>query len=237
MTDLGALPVPAAGEYGDVAFDPFNNHLYAVSFDPNFSLNSVLYDIPVNNPAGATAIGSTGFTGLNALEVSATGTVYAVGGPNLNTLYTINTGTGAATAVGTGTYFSSGDLEFVNGTLYLTSLRPGMNDLLYSINTSTGAGTAIGSGLGFSRVFGTAFDDATNTFYGFTNPSSGTPQVISIDTTLGVGTLVHTYGSLTNAFIGDTDVDSPEPGTVALSAFGLAALLGFAHYRRRKASV
>ena len=77
---------------------------------------------------------------------------------------TINTTTGAATAVGA--------LGF--GVVYGLAFDPNTNtlygsniafDQLITINTTTGAGMVVGP-LGFGVVSGLAFDPTTNTLYG-----------------------------------------------------------------------
>jgi hypothetical protein len=226
-TDLGALPTPAGGVYGDIAYNPLTGSLFVVSFDPNMSQHSILYNVSISNPSAATIVGDTGVVDINSMVIDPTsGTMYAVGGMGLNQLYTVNQTTGAANVIGsTGVYRSSGDLSFDNsGKLYLTSSTPNA-DTLYSLNTTTGAGTLIGS-LGVANVYGTAFDPITNTMYGFTD--SGNEHIITINLNTGVATTLVAYGP---GFYGATDFE-PEPGTTLLLLSGLLALAVVA-YRRR----
>lgn len=96
-----------------------------------------------------------------------------------NTLYQINPNTGAATLVGamgvSSTYY---DIKFDSGGhLYLVE-----NSTLYLVNTSTGQALQIGA-IGFNVW---ALDFGNGTLFGFT--SGG--QIVSINTTTGVGTFV-----------------------------------------------
>jgi hypothetical protein len=99
-----------------------------------------------------------------------------------NTLYQINPNTGAATLVGAmgvnSTYY---DIKFDSGGhLYLVE-----NSTLYLVNTSTGQALQIGQSgaIGFNVW---ALDFGNGTLFGFT--SGG--QIVSINTTTGVGTFV-----------------------------------------------
>jgi hypothetical protein len=227
-TDLGTLPTPTAGVYGDIAYNPLSGALYVVSFDTNVSQHSVLYRVFVGNPSAATVVGDTGIVDINSMVIDpTTGTMYGVGGMNLNQLYTIDQNTGVATAVGsTGVYKSAGDLSFDNsGNLYLTSSTPN-SDSLYLINKATGAGTLKGS-LGVGNVYGTAYDPTSNTMYGFTNPGGG-GEIITINLNTGVATNLIGYNI---GFYGATDFE-PEPGTTILLLSGIFALAVVA-YRRR----
>lgn len=88
---------------------------------------SRLYKIDPKN-AQARAIGSLKFV-ANALTFNQDGTLYAAGG---NSLYTVNTITGAATAIGNLPVVSGGDLAFVKNDLYLWT----NNAELYKVNIS-----------------------------------------------------------------------------------------------------
>jgi hypothetical protein len=182
----------------------------------------------------ATLIGSGLGHTVNSLTFSPTGVLYAAGS---DTLYTVNTTTGVATAVGNGTagggtaYTSSGDLEFLGGVLYLTSTSGG-NDELYKINPTTGQATEIGS-LGFTHVYGLA--EQGGILYGFVdNGATGAQDILKINVSTGLGTVSGTY-TLTgtnDGFNGTTDdADLPEPGPFALVGLGLTAL--FLRFRSR----
>ena len=172
---------------------------------------------------------------MNALTFSSTGVLYAAG-VNTSKIYTINTSTGAATAVATETNSSAdnsaGDLAFIGSTLYLTTGVTG-DSVLDTVNLSTGAVTPIGTNTGFTNVFGLTY--SYGVLYGFTQ-NVGAAEVISINTTTGVGTAVHSYAGTGDffGFNGTTNDAAPEPATLGAMALGLAGLAGVA-YRRHKA--
>lgn len=189
----------------DIAFDTSGN-LWGITFNQ-------LYRIDQTN-AAISLVGNLGTT-LNSLVFGSDGTLYAAN----NGLYTINTSTGAASLIGGGGgYSSSGDLAFVNGNLYLSSV----GDTLYSLNTTTGAGTLIGS-IGSAGVYGLATDNNVD-LYGVRGTS-----VIGINTTTGAGSLLTNYGGTAlgeawgSAFRTEAS-GVPEPMTMALCAIGLAGL-------------
>ena len=175
---IGPLPTVMS----DIA--AYNTSLYAISLAETGE-SSVLYTIDPSSGAG-TAIGYTGPT-LNALVFSPSGTLYAAGG---DSLYTLNTSTGQATLIGSGsgsgTYSSSGDLAFDSrGVLYLTSTGSS-GDQLFSINPATGQGAPIGN-IGYSQVYGLSYYNGTA--YGFT--SGGT--VLNVNLSTGLGASIATY--------------------------------------------
>lgn len=103
-----------------------------------------------------------------------------------NTLLAIDTASAKTTLIGSGSdpYYSSGDLTFVGGVLYLTSKTADnpAEDCLVKLDVE-GKGTVVGP-IGYPNVFGTGTNDNVRLF-GF----SGT-KVISINTATGAGTTI-----------------------------------------------
>ena len=127
-----------------------------------------------------TSVGSTGQTlaGLGSYN----GTIYG-GAYHGNTLYSIDTSTGALTAIGTG---NIGNNYLLLGSTTSGLYGMGWNDVLYSIDPATGAATEIGStGLPIGGVMG--MSAGGNTLYVTYNNS-----LYALNTTNGSGTLVAT---------------------------------------------
>ncbi len=223
------------GAMGTTMYDiaEYDNALYGISG------TSALYSI--NTSTGhATEIGTGTGDALDALTFNNSGILYAAG-VSEDTLYTINLTSGLATSVpgetNTTAYNAAGDLQFLNGNLYMTTGGSGSNapSTLVTVNLTTGNMTTDGA----IKVGSTAVDDVfglvdlNNVLYGFTSPS-GTGEVITLNTTTGAATNVATYGGGSFTFYGTTSDPVPEPGTLGVMMLGLAGL-GAALYRRRKA--
>ena len=135
--DVATGDVTVVGNMGvvmtDIAFDPTGN-LYGISFNKLYQINK--------DTAALTPVGNTGITS-NSLVFDADGTLYTAN----SALYKLNPSTGAATRVGSGgtAYNSSGDLAFIAGDLYLSSV--GGVDNLIKLNKTTGAGALVGLGM------------------------------------------------------------------------------------------
>ena len=158
----------------DLAF--FEGRLLGNSFSQLFEINTTT--------GAATLIGTINAGSVNSL-VSANGILYGAT-TGIGQFITINPTTGAGTVIsslGSGVA-SSGDMVFDGTNLLATVKVSGSSiDRLASINPSTGAITIIGS-TGFVNVFGLAFSGGQ--LIGITS----TGQVISINATTGVGTLI-----------------------------------------------
>jgi hypothetical protein len=208
----------------DIAFNA-TGQLFGISGTALYSINSTT--------AASTLIGTTGSSSnINSLVFGSDGTLYGAS----NGLYKFNTTTGAGTQIGTNFASgasSSGDLAFVGGKLYLSTLGS-PSDRLANLNTSTGALTDVGS-IGFASVFGMASPNGAD-LYGFSDN-----RVLSINATTGAGRLLSTAnGPVLGAVYGSAFFNEavptpaiPEPSTYALLTVGLIGL-GFAAKRKQK---
>jgi len=149
---------------------------------------STLYNIDPNTGA-ATEIGSIGFNGVSSLDFSESGTLYGVGttAGGVQELITINTTTGAGTAVGpTGVdasdHFQDIAFRHADNTLY------GYEDgAIYTFNITTGVATYLGdTGDGFPSGNGLAFSPF-DTLY-----KADYQDLWTIDQTTGAGTVAQT---------------------------------------------
>ena len=180
VTLIGAMGV----QMTDLAFDG-NGNLYGLSFDTFYRID------PLTGATGP--IGSHGIADGNALAIASDNTIYAAGGKS-SFLYTVNPSNGVATAVGDTGKFSSGDLAFAGGSLFMTALTDA-DDQLVRLNRATAAADVVGIGdLGFQDVYGLA-TDANGTLYGLTGAS-----LIVINTGNGAAKLDLTYSGLGAAY-------------------------------------
>lgn len=193
----------------DIAFDA-SGQLWGVS------AASALYRIERNTAAVTLVRGIDQH--VNSLVFGPDGQLYAA-----NTeLMTLNPQTAAVTFIGGwGGYWSSGDLAFVGGSLYLSSRTPN-DDTLFRLDRHTGAGTQVGSGITAGTVYGMATDDNVH-LYGV----SGN-RVLSIDPVTGVGHVIQTYNpdsglgqAYGTAFTSEAAAPVPEPATAWLLGLGL----------------
>jgi hypothetical protein len=227
-TGATTLIGPLGIEMSDIAAR--NGLMYGISFPP--SGPSRLYSIN-EQTAAATPIGASLDAFLNGLQFGPDGTLYASGG---DSLYRVNTSTGVASLIGSGTgagmYNSSGDLEFVGNTMYLTSLLSMATDQLFTIDPTTGQGTLIGN-IGYPSVYGLA--DPNGVIYGFNTVGN---HVLSISLVTGAATPVSTYSAAFH-ILGAAEDSSRvaaalEPGTLGAMALGLALVAKLATKRRRQ---
>jgi len=225
-----------------------------------FSPSGVLYGITgtslytINTSTGAaTLTGSLGdgISTANALAFSSSGTLYTADDENL---YTVNPSTGLATDVGPMGFGSGGDLAFVGGTLYHTTV----SGQLVTVNPSIGATSVVGN-LGVANIWGLASPENVN-LYGLASPDNinlylvAGENLYSINLTSGAATFDVTWAGTTHglgvaygatAVMGAADpvsnpvfyvssVPTPEPATLTL--FGVGCLLLALRFRLRSSS-
>lgn len=197
----------------DIAYDA-KGRLYGLSFEQLFAIKG----------SKLRAIGEHGMAGdANGLTFGRNGALYG----SSDRLYKINPKTGKATAVGGIGYKSSGDLDFVEGKLYLSSSLP-TADTLFRVDTTSGAGEEVG-GFGISGMYGlTAVGDK---LYGFAGTS-----IFLIDRLTEAAREIADYGgqgldvAYGAAYSGKL---APVPVPAALPFIG-AALLWLGLLRRRR---
>jgi len=140
--------------------------------------------------------------GLSGLGELANGQVFTViRSDTTDTLYTVNTSTGALASVGSASNLPSAYYDFgstQNG-LYALANENGVGGVLYSINPSTGAATPIGdTGISFFGWYSLSASVDSSTLY-FADGNN----LYTINTSTGAATLVGplpgttgTYGSI-----------------------------------------
>ncbi|HEV3152685.1 MAG TPA: hypothetical protein VGZ02_02660 [Candidatus Baltobacteraceae bacterium] len=150
----------------DLAFDPKNHHLYGVSFNAFYEVNTTT--------GNATYIGSLGISDANALVFDANGKGYTEGFQNAMLWAIDNVNTGSVTSIGsTGNWKSGGDLTFYNNALILSgyrgTLQNSTKESIVTLNRNTGAVlSAVATNL--TQLFGLV-STSTNHLYGFANTS------------------------------------------------------------------
>ncbi|MCH8032453.1 MAG: T9SS type A sorting domain-containing protein [Bacteroidetes bacterium] len=161
-------------------------------FATNIADPANLYSIDPATGMG-TLIGSTGLFFPDALAFDANDVLYVM--DSNNDLYTLNPATGAATLVVSVTATIRG-MEFDPTTGILWGGEggaPGTNDGIYTIDLATGTATLVGNtGLG-SNTPALCFDVAGN-LYGTMGGGNNPNNLISIDKTTGVGTIIGLIG-------------------------------------------
>jgi hypothetical protein len=188
--NIGLLASPSEG---DVAFHAGVGYLLSnLQPDGSFNGSGTLFKFTLS-PGSATVV-ATNMPLIDGLAFSSTGTLYglAQGGASL---YTINTTTGAASAVGAGTGISDdcggfpcygfGGLSFdASGNLFaaLTNFA-NANSNFFSINPGTGTATAQAA-IPFDQVSGlTSFSGVVGT----SAPEPSTLYLLAAASLLGVG--------------------------------------------------
>jgi hypothetical protein len=213
--------------YGN-AFNP-SGQLYAMvdSYYP-----STLATVNLNTGA-ATPVGApTGISNLMGIAFTPGGTLYAASW-DTNSLYTLDTGTGAATLVGSlGMPGQVMDLswDYQNGTMYAIASEGPNGSLLYAVNLITGAGTLVTNIPGDDCLMGLINDSAGN--FLATDWCSGNSPLYKIDpatgnlTTLGLtGIGAPMGGDIFGSGGGGGGGTTPEPATIVTLGTGLVGLL------------
>jgi hypothetical protein len=164
--------------------------LAASCFGGNIWVDDVNGNIgQVNISTGAvTGFISTGVI-LTDIAFSPTGVLYGI---NFTELYSINTSTGAPTAIGPLDIASDDANALVfssSGTLYTATVTGS----LYTVNTGTGAATDVGSlGSGYGSGGDLAF--VGGNLYLAVTSSTGTDDLVTVNTSTGAATLVGPFG-------------------------------------------
>ncbi len=178
VAKISGAGIDTVNQVTDIAFDK-SGQLWGVTFSTLYKINAQtgsaqpVGDLRPNEPSAS----------FNALVFDANGTLYTADrGPNgsLGQLFTVNTATGVATSLNTNptgqtctdshnsvpgvctttnpAFVSSGDLAFLNGTLYHSSVVPNFDTLvtLGTAGSSTGMVTSTAGALGQKDVWGLA---------------------------------------------------------------------------------
>jgi hypothetical protein len=220
MAGLGV----AGGNLYTEAYSTFNPTLDAIN-----PITGALS--PVGNGGAAVELFAFGST---------TSGLYALGGNTTDfTLYSINSSTGVATAIGLTGLANGGaySLSTNSSTLFFAQ---GANSTLYTINTSTGASASVGPFGGGEQMGAMVFTGGT--LYG--NDSAPLFNSIStINTATGAATLGPSVTGTASGFslVGLAPdplsaAASPEPSTWLLLACGLSGLALLRHRSRRTPS-
>lgn len=165
---------------------------------------------------------------LNSLVFDENNMGYTMGAES-DRLYSIDLDSGNLSSIGQTGWYSDGDLEVIDGTLYLTGSQSsnGGDDTssLVAIDPADGSATVRGD-IGIDNVYGLAYMD--NVLYATAergifplNPATGTP--------LGEPVL---YGGGFGTTWGATGPPVPEPGTLVLVAAGLLGLAAAGRHKR-----
>lgn len=213
----------------DVAMDS-SGQLWGVTFNDLYKVDKTT--------AASTWIGNLGAAsgGSNALAFGPGGTLY-LASTTSTSLFTVNTGSGAATSlIGNTGWYSSGDLDSYGGQLYWTTsegYNGAGNDHLVQIDTglltvSDKGFVHLAGGAQLDLVYGLASDSGV--LYGV----SGT-QVYTVSTVDALATPSADYGGNgLGAAYGASESVIPEPATIAI--WGLLSLtfggFGFHFWRR-----
>lgn len=199
---------PQPANIHGLAWDNATNTLWAVADVPR---------IGTLNTSTAAFTAAATITGLGAGEVvsgitfiDAASTFHLLTATSTaSCLYTLNTGTGAATLIGAMGVGNMVDIAInADGEMYGHSI---LTDSIYSIDTATGAATLIGP-TGFAANFaqGMSFDKSTGVLYAWIHQGGGANTFAAINLATGAATTVASpasgeyEGAITSAASDDT---------------------------------
>jgi len=211
-----------SGVWGD-AFSP-SGQLYAIIDSLGGRLATVNIATGAATPVGLV---DNGDSDMMAIQFAPNGILYAASW-STNSLYTVDTSTGARTLVGSlGMPGSVMDLawDYQNNEMYaIASNGPGgTNDnqsLLYTVDLTTGAGTLVTNISGDPCLMGLAIDHAGD--FLATDLCSSNSALYQIDPSTGNLTNLGLTG-INGTMGGDIFQGAPEPATWSLLIAGLAA--------------
>ena len=153
---------------------------YAIDSNKLLTLDKDTYDVSIVGPLGIT----NNFGGL-AYDTS-TRTLYGISGSTDESLYEIDTSTGAATLIGNYGLEDLFGLAYSPATDRLLGSQFLDDGSLYSLDRSTGAATLIG-GMGGPKIDALAYHTKRQQLFGYESSKSG---LWAIDETTGAATLV-----------------------------------------------